>query len=83
MALKNESKKFFKTVYISHLAALRPNLGQKQGSSLTHSMLMITLFQEQPKVHRESRNEVGSQSLNEGISDVRAGNIFHTLSQSY
>ena len=37
-------------------------------------MLIATLFQIQPKVHREPRNEVGSQSLTERISGIRTGN---------
>ena len=38
-------------------------------------MLITALFQVLPEVHRERHNEVGSQSLTERISEIRAGNL--------
>ena len=38
-------------------------------------MLVAILFQVWPEGHREPRSEVGSQSLAESISEIRAGNL--------
>ena len=65
---KNETKRLS-----SHFAALRPTLGHWQGGSITHSMLITTLFQVQPKVHREPCKNVGSHSMTEHISGIRVG----------
>ena len=77
VAIKQRNKIYnlFKLFFISHLAALRPTLGHKQGGSLTHLMLITTLFQVQPVCQKEPRNKVGSQSLTESISGIRATNL--------
>ena len=49
--------------FISHLAFVRLNLGHWKGGSLTHPMLITTLFEVRPEGDWEPRNEVGSQSL--------------------
>ena len=72
---KTETKCLFTLVFITHLAALRPTLCHWQGGSLTHSMLITTLFQSQPGIHWEPRNEVESQSLTKRISGIRTGNL--------
>ena len=38
-------------------------------------MLITTLFQVLPEVHRQPRNNVGSHSMTERISRIRAGNL--------
>ena len=72
---KTETKCLFTLFFISHLAALRPTLGHWQGGSLTHSMLITTLSQSQPKIHWEPPNEVESQSLTKRISGIWTGNL--------
>ena len=66
---------FVETSFIRHLAALKPILGHWKRGSLTHSMLITTLFQVLPEVHRQPRNNVGSHSMTERISRIRAGNL--------
>ena len=68
-------KAFFKLFFISHLAAPRPTLGQWQGGSHTHLMLITTLFQVLPEGHREPLNNIGPQSLAQCVSVTRAGNL--------
>ena len=65
----------FKLFFISRLTTPRPTLGHWQEGTLTYSMLITTLFKVQPESHREPRNEVGSQSLGESISRIRARNL--------
>ena len=59
--------------FINHLAAVRPTLGHWHGGSLSHHMLITTLFQIRSKVRYEPRIEIGSQSLTKGISGIWAG----------
>ena len=67
--------KFVETFFISHLAALKPNLGYWQEGSLTHSMLITTLFQVRPKANREPCSNVGNNSMTERISEIWAGKL--------
>ena len=67
--------KFVKTFFVSYLAVLKPTLCHWQGGSLTQLMIITTLFQVRPKVHREPRNEVCSQSFTERVSGIRTGNF--------
>ena len=71
----NKNVKFVETFFISHLAALKPNLGYWQEGSLTHSMLITTLFQVRPKANREPCSNVGNNSMTERISEIWAGKL--------
>ena len=60
-------------------SALGLTLGHGQEGSLAHPILITTQFQVRPEDYCEPLNEVGSQSLTERISGIRA-RIFPILS---
>ena len=64
LLVKNCNKNtYMATFFIYHLIAIRPNLGLKQGGSLTHQRLITALYQDRPKNDEGHRYQVGSQSL--------------------
>ena len=71
----NDNKKNETKCLSSHFATLRPSLGHWQGGSLIHSLLIKTLFQVRPEVHREPCKNVGSHSMTEHISGIRVGTL--------
>ena len=76
MAIKTlkQNVKFLHFFHISYLTAQRPALGQWQGRSLTHLMLITTVYQVWPKVHREPHDVVASQSLVKRSNEIWAEN---------
>ena len=70
-----QNVRFVKIFFISHLAALVPTFVHRHRGSLTHPVLITTLFQVRPEGHGELHNEIGSQSLAKRISRIRTRNL--------
>ena len=66
---------FVQICFIGHLATLRPTLDRRQEGTLSHPMLMTTIFQVRAKGHWKPRIEVGFQSLTKRISEIQATNL--------
>ena len=74
-----QNVKFVETPLMRHLAALRPILGHWKRGSLTHAMLITTLFQVLPEVHRQTRNNVGSHSMTEQDSSRKPSDFEYNV----